>query len=74
MGALKAAASPAAAPKGATRRNRSRDSCNFRPKADAIAAPICSEGSSGPSECPEPIAIEEQINLPTAVRNGMYPL
>jgi hypothetical protein len=74
MGALKAAARPAAAPTGAMRRTFSRERRRRRPRAEASVAPICRDGSSGPSECPEPMASAEQMNLPTAVRNGMYPL
>ncbi len=74
IGALKAAASPAAAPTGAMRRTFSRERRRRRPSAEAMVAPIWRDGSSGPRECPEPIASAEQMNLPTAVRNGMYPL
>lgn len=61
------------APIGAMSRRRSRFSFRIRPSAEAIEAPICSEGSSGPRDCPEPIARLEQMNLPMAVRKGMYP-
>lgn len=71
MGALKAAANPAAAPTGAISRMWSRVSFSRRPSAEARHAPICSEGSSGPSECPDPIARAEVMNLPTAVLSGM---
>ena len=46
MGALKAAAKPAAAPTGAISRTFSRDSRNRRPSADAIPAPVCSQARS----------------------------
>ncbi len=49
IGALNAAASPAAAPTGAISRMRSRDSRVRQPSAEASPAPICSDGSSGPS-------------------------
>jgi hypothetical protein len=71
MGALKAAASPAAAPTGAIKRTFSRESFSRRPSAEAIPAPICSAGSSGPSEWPAPMARAEQMNFPMTVRNGM---
>ena len=70
IGALKAAASPAAAPMGAKTRRRSRDSPKRRLMSDATPAPICSEGSSGPSEKPLPMASAESRNLPTTVRTG----
>ena len=71
MGALKAAANPAAAPTGAMRRNFSRDSFRRRPSAEARPAPICSAGSSGPSDCPLPIASALVMNLPMTVGIGM---
>ena len=74
IGALNAAASPAAAPTGAISRMRSRDNRICRPSTDARHAPICSDGSSGPSECPDPIASAAVMNFPIAVRNGMCPL
>src|SRR5215469_1611211 len=64
MGALKAAASPAAAPTGAIRRMRSRDRRMLMPMAEAMQAPICNDGSSGPSENPEPMASAAVMNLP----------
>ena len=42
--------------------------------SDATPAPICSEGSSGPSEWPLPIASAETRNLPITVLLEMYPL
>ena len=71
IGALNAAASPAAAPTGASSRKRSRESSSRRPSAEARLAPICSDGSSGPSDWPEPMAMAAVINFPMAVRNGM---
>jgi hypothetical protein len=71
IGALKAAANPAAAPTGAIRRIRFLDKCRSRPSAEAMLAPISIEGSSGPNDCPEPIANELVMNLPTAVRSGI---
>src|ERR1044071_63730 len=59
IGALKAAANPAAAPTGAINRSFSRDKRKYLPSADAMLAPICNEGSSGPSECPAPMASAE---------------
>jgi hypothetical protein len=74
IGALKAAANPAAAPTGAISRIRSRCNLIFLPTAEAMHAPICNEGSSGPKECPEPIASADVMNFPIAVRIGMLPL
>src|SRR5690242_15751517 len=54
IGALNAAARPAAAPTGAINLNFSRDSFRYLPSADARLAPIWSEGSSGPRDWPEP--------------------
>ena len=71
IGALKAAANPAAAPTGAIRRILSLDICRRRPRAEAMHAPICSAGSSGPRECPEPMASAAVMNFPMAVRKGM---
>jgi hypothetical protein len=70
---LNAAARPAAAPTGAMSRSVWRESPAPRPIADAIPAPMCSEGSSGPSDCPLPIASVLATNLPATVRNAMYP-
>ena len=56
IGALKAAARPAAAPMGAINRTFSCDKLSRRPSSEAIPAPICSEGSSGPSDWPVPMA------------------
>ncbi len=71
IGELNAADSPAAAPIGATRRIRSRDRFSLRPNSEASPAPICSDGSSGPSDWPLPMASAEVKNLPITVRNGM---
>ena len=73
IGALKAAASPAAAPTGAIKRTFSRERCSRRPSADAIPAPICSEGSSGPSDWPLPMASAHIRNFPITVSKGIYP-
>ena len=73
MGALKAAARPAAAPTGAINLIFSRERRSARPSADATPAPIWSDGSSGPSDCPLPIARAQVMNLPTTVLKGMYP-
>ena len=70
IGELNAAARPAAAPTGAINRSLSRDSFSQRPKRDARPAPICSDGSSGPSECPPPIASAQVTNFAMTVRNG----
>ncbi len=67
MGALNAAASPAAAPTGAINRTLSREKRMRRPKAEAIPAPICSEGSSGPRDCPLPMASAQVTNFPMTV-------
>src|ERR1700749_4543121 len=69
IGALNAAARPAAAPIGANIRNRSRERFKRRLTIDATPAPICSDGSSGPSENPPPIERADVINLPITVRN-----
>ncbi len=74
IGALKAAARPAAAPTGAMRRSFSREIWSWRPRAEAMLAPIWREGSSGPRDWPEPMASAAQMNFPTAVRKGMKPL
>ena len=70
IGALKAAASPAAAPTGAIRRSFSVDKRRLRPINEAIPAPICSEGSSGPKDWPLPIAMAHVTNFPITVTNG----
>jgi len=67
-------ANPAAAPTGAIKRSFSRDKRRRRPRTEARLAPICNDGSSGPSEWPDPMASEAVMNFPIAVRNGMYPL
>jgi len=69
IGALNAAAKPAAAPTGAIRRSFSCDSRKLRPISDAIPAPISSDGSSGPSDCPLPIASAHAINFPITLVN-----
>src|SRR6185312_16139549 len=74
MGALNAAASPAAAPMGAKTRSLWRDMPNLRAIMEATPAPICNDGSSGPSEWPVPMAMEEMMNLPMTVLKEMYPL
>ena len=71
IGALNAAANPAAAPTGAISRIRSRDNFMLLPSAEARLAPICSDGSSGPKECPDPIANAAVMNFPIAVRRGI---
>ena len=71
IGALNAAANPAAAPTGAINRKRSCESRNLLPISDAIPAPICSDGSSGPSDCPLPIASPHAMNFPMTVLKGM---
>jgi hypothetical protein len=71
MGALKAAASPAAAPMGAKRRRRCRDKFRRRATMDATPAPIWSDGSSGPSEWPDPMAMAEVRNFPMTVLKEM---
>src|ERR1700691_1420938 len=55
IGALNAAARPAAAPIGENMRNRPRERFGRRLTIEATPAPICSDGSSGPSENPPPI-------------------
>ena len=64
IGALNAAASPAAVPTGAIKRSFSCESRRLRPISDAIPAPISSEGSSGPSDCPLPMASAHTKNFP----------
>jgi hypothetical protein len=41
---------------------------------DATPAPICSEGSSGPSEWPPPMAMAAVRNFPIIVLNEIKPL
>jgi hypothetical protein len=53
------------------RRNLSRDNFSLRPSAEAMPAPICKEGSSGPSDWPDPMAKAEVMNFPMAVLKGM---
>ena len=55
MGALKAAARPAAAPTGEAG-GVFRARVEAAAEGEAMVAPICSDGSSGPRECPEPMA------------------
>src|SRR6185437_1692882 len=74
IGALNAAARPAAAPTGANNRSFDRESPTRRPISEATPAPICNEGSSGPSDCPLPIASADRKNFPTTVRTEIYPL
>src|SRR5665213_3742099 len=74
IGALNAAARPAAAPTGAKMRRRALESPSLRLMREATPAPICNEGSSGPSEWPPPIARAESRNLPHTVRKEIYPL
>ena len=73
MGALNAAARPAAAPTGASSLSLSLESFKRLPSAEAIPAPICRDGSSGPSDWPLPIASEQVRNFPMTVRKGTYP-
>src|SRR6202453_1758845 len=73
IGALKAAASPAAAPMGANMRSRSRERLRRRLTIEATPAPICREGSSGPSENPPPMERAEVMNFPMTVRKEIYP-
>src|SRR6267143_5473799 len=74
MGELKAAARPAAAPTGAIKRTFACERLRRRPMAEAIPAPICSDGSSGPKDWPLPIASAQVRNFPTSDLNGTYPL
>src|SRR5271154_317519 len=67
IGALNAAAKPAAAPIGANIRNRSRERLRRRLTMEATPAPICSEGSSGPSEKPPPLESADVMNFPITV-------
>src|ERR1700722_4581098 len=69
MGALNADARPAAAPMGANMRSRPREGLGRRLTREATPAPICSEGSSGPSENPPPIESAEVMNFPITVLN-----
>ena len=63
----------AAAPTGAKRRVFSCDRRSRRPITEAMPAPICNAGSSGPSENPPPMASAQVTNFPITVRNGTYP-
>src|ERR1700704_3025637 len=74
MGALNAAARPAAAPMGAKMRSFSFDRPKRRLMSEATPAPIWRDGSSGPSEWPLPMASADNRNLPMTVRKEMYPL
>ena len=68
---MNAAAKPAAAPTGAINRTFLARQRNRRPSAEAMPAPICSEGSSGPSDCPVPMASAQVTNFPMTVLKGM---
>jgi len=69
MGALNAAAMPAAAPTGKRRRRLRGETPTTRPSMLAMPAQICTVGPSRPSDPPEPICNEPTTNLPTASRN-----
>src|SRR6185312_2620994 len=73
IGVLNAAAIPAAAPTGAINRIVLRSRENKRPNRDAMPAPICRDGSSGPSELPIPMDMAQDKNFPTIVLDGTYP-
>ena len=70
IGVLNAAPMPAAAPTGAIRRMWSRVRWKSLPSSEAIPAPICSAGSSGPIGLPEPIESVLLKNLPMTLLNG----
>ncbi len=65
IGALKAAAMPAAAPTGSSRLKWSRESAAARPSRLAMPAQICTVGPSRPSDAPEPICKMPTKNFPT---------
>jgi hypothetical protein len=73
IGELKAAARPAAAPRGGMSRRRSRLTRSRRATAEARPAPMWREGSSGPRECPPPMASAEVTNFPSTERRRMTP-
>jgi len=55
-------------------RSFSFDMPKRRLMSEATPAPICRDGSSGPSEWPLPMASADSRNLPMTVRKEMYPL
>ena len=63
IGALKAAATPAAAPAATSTRVRSSGIRNTWLTAEPRLAPICTEGSSGPTEAPLPIEMADPNTL-----------
>src|ERR1051326_4028768 len=73
MGALNAAAIPAAAPTGKSRLRLSRESAAACPRLLAMPAQICTVGPSRPSDDPEPICNTPTRNLPTDSFKGTRP-
>lgn len=73
IGVLKAAARAAEAPIGTRVRVFSGLSPNWRPMAEAIPAPIWTDGPSRPRAMPLASEIEEQMNLPMTVRSRITP-
>jgi hypothetical protein len=73
IGALKAAAIPAAAPTGTSRRWLLGDSANARPIPLATVEQICTVGPSRPSEEPVPMATLASTNFAAASRSRGAP-
>ena len=73
MGALKAAAMPAAAPTGMSRRRAFGETPVMRPRRLAMPAQICTVGPSRPSDEPEPSWRAPTKNLPSESRMRRRP-
>ncbi len=73
MGALKAAAMPAAAPTGMRRRMVFGDTPTTRPRELATPAQICTVGPSRPSDEPEPSCSAPTTNLANESRRRRRP-
>ena len=74
IGALNAAAMPAAAPTGIRRRTvLRRDAGRARPSELAMPAQICTVGPSRPSDEPVPICSAPRKNLPTRRASARRP-
>ena len=73
MGALKAAAMPAAMPTDAMRRQFFGLRRNARASRLLTPAQICTVGPSRPSDAPDPICSAHKMNLPAVSLNGASP-
>ena len=71
MGALNAAATPAAPPTGKSRRTLRGESANHLPSAVESAAHMCTVGPSRPSDAPAPTWTDVMKNLATPSRSRM---